>query len=318
MPATESLTIEIQGDSSGLSQALDDALARVESLQSAAESASSSAAGIGGRLASVSTALQPLQLVSQQLTRISQQASALAQQPISLNVQPALSALQSLMAAIQAVAAQLRTLSLPGPGRGPIGPGGPSPGTSPRPSPSSGTSAQSAPASYALGAAAMAAPSGLANPMSGRGTSPVGPAGPSPGISPNQLLMMGAAPREALSESRVFAHVRGTTGDESPPQTPSRHHGISDPTQLPIRTREPSSASHLSQSTPLDSRGTPRTSSSFSTSADSTPQSPALDNSSSTVNHFGGITIEVRETAAVNALMRDLRLQGLATRHRQG
>ena len=37
-----------------------------------------------------------------------------------------------------------------------------------------------------------------------------------------------------------------------------------------------------------------------------------------TINHFGGITIEVRETADVNSLMRDLRLQGLSTRHRQG
>jgi hypothetical protein len=44
----------------------------------------------------------------------------------------------------------------------------------------------------------------------------------------------------------------------------------------------------------------------------------SLDQSSSTVNHYGGITIEVRETADVNALIRDLRLQGLSTRHRQG
>lgn len=123
MPATESLTIEIQGDSSGLSQALDSALEKIDSLQSAAEGASNAAGGVGARLANVSAAIQPLQLVSQQLMRISQQAQVLSQQSISLNVQPALSALQSLMSAIQAVASQLRTLSQAGgdPVRGSVG-----------------------------------------------------------------------------------------------------------------------------------------------------------------------------------------------------
>lgn len=38
----------------------------------------------------------------------------------------------------------------------------------------------------------------------------------------------------------------------------------------------------------------------------------------STTNHFGGITIQVRETADVNALVRDLRLQGIHLRNRRG
>lgn len=37
-----------------------------------------------------------------------------------------------------------------------------------------------------------------------------------------------------------------------------------------------------------------------------------------TTNHFGGITIQVRETADVNALVRDLRLQGIHLRNRRG
>lgn len=317
MPATESLTIEILGDSSGLSQALDDALARVESLQSASESASSSAGGIGGRLASVSTALQPLQQVSQQLSRISQQASALAQQPISLNVQPALSALQSLMAAIQAVAAQLSALSQPGPRMGPIGPGGPSPGTPPRTSPSPGASAAStlatAPSLGTTAMTAMAAPSGVANAAMASGTE--GPGGQSSAL---MASLWASATRATTPESPSVAHSGTVIEQGGHPEATRRTLTLTDPAQLPIREWGSASPNGSPRESALDSRGAARTPASFSSSATSIEQSTPLDNSSSTVNHFGGITIEVRETADVNALMRDLRLQGLATRHRQG
>ncbi len=281
MPATESLTIEILGDSSGLSQALDDALSRVESLQSAADSAADAAGGIGGRLATVSTALQPLQQVSQQLSRISQQASALAQQPISLNVQPALSALQSLMAAIQAVAAQLQAISMPGPGMIPNGPGGygggSSPGNSPHTSPSSGASS----------APFLASPPSMTTPAM---------------ASPTPHLIANSAAFSMAEVGLVPSSIS---------------HGMTDPSQLPIRPLAPDPQNAHSSSGSVDARGLPRLSS-FGSTANSLEQSSTLDNSSSTVNHFGGITIEVRETADVNSLMRDLRLQGLATRHRQG
>lgn len=247
MPATESLTIEIQGDSSGLSQALDDALAKVQTLQSAADSAGVSVGSIGGRLAGVATAMQPLQLISQQLTRISQQARTLSQQSISLNVQPALSALQSLMSAIQAVASRLSALSQMGGGmiRGPMQTGG------------------------------------------GSGSSGGGGAGTSGANSatPRIATHMATSPTPFSLELNAGAAI--ATGS-SP-----IYEGI------PVvgRNTGTSIAPDLS-----------RTNTSYS----------SLDHSSSTVNHYGGITIEVRETADVNTLMRDLRLQGLSTRHRQG
>lgn len=40
--------------------------------------------------------------------------------------------------------------------------------------------------------------------------------------------------------------------------------------------------------------------------------------STATTNHFGGININVRETADVNAVVRDLRLQGIQLRNRRG
>jgi hypothetical protein len=49
-----------------------------------------------------------------------------------------------------------------------------------------------------------------------------------------------------------------------------------------------------------------------------TPLVTDRSTSSAVTNHFGGITIAVRETADVNSLMRDLRLQGLSLRHRHG
>lgn len=272
MPATESLTIEIQGDSSGLSQALDDALSRVESLHSAADSASSSAAGIGGRLASVSTALQPLQQVGQQLSRISQQAQALSQQPITLNVQPALSALQSLMSAIQAVAAQLSALSTFG-GRSGGGYGGvPRGGAGGGPRGGSGGSSPPISSSQSTGGSRISTPQSLAMP-----------------------------PQSTLTQSSALTS-----------------HPIADASLLPVRGvfSGPRDGSSLGGSP--DSRSMFRGSSSFSPGASSLDRSTQLDQSSATVNHFGGITIEVRETADVNSLMRDLRLQGLATRHRQG
>lgn len=47
-------------------------------------------------------------------------------------------------------------------------------------------------------------------------------------------------------------------------------------------------------------------------------RTPSAPTESTTNNHFGGITINVQETADVNALIRDLRLQGAHLRNRRG
>lgn len=248
MPVSESLTIEIQGDSSGLSQALDTALANVESLRSSADSAATAAGGIGGRLANVSMAIQPIQLVGQQLARLSLQAQALSHQPISLNVQPALSALQSLMSAIQAVAARLSLLSQMGGG-----------------SVRGGMGTRASTASPGAGAAAAAASSSGITSRSDA-SSAWSPAFTSMGLSTEAS--------QAAASIPTLGYVPTTGRTNVPADSPSSSHFGG------------AYSSH--------------------------------DLSTSTVNHFGGITIEVRETADINALMRDLRLQGLSTRHRQG
>ncbi len=316
MPATESLTIEIQGDSSGLSQALDDALSKVESLQSAADNASNTAQGIGSRLASVSTALQPLQQISLQLSRISQAAQTLGQQPITLNVQPALSALQSLMSAIQAVAAQLSAISPPqsGPGGGAGGPGGTS-GPSPvLNAPRTSLSADSfvAPSSATLGGLgallATSSPAGNLLPSTTSSAS-----SPLAAISaPLVFTSASFRPQSLVPPQSLLDQPRDSTAAAQPPPI------IVDAAHLPLRGSVfPASPSPF-ESSSTTSRASPAVESSAGASTSSRDRSAPLDQSTSTINHFGGITIEVRETADVNALMRDLRLQGLDTRHRQG
>lgn len=49
-----------------------------------------------------------------------------------------------------------------------------------------------------------------------------------------------------------------------------------------------------------------------------TSRSSSNVSSASTTNNFGGITIQVREVADVNALVRDLRLHGIHLRNRRG
>lgn len=48
------------------------------------------------------------------------------------------------------------------------------------------------------------------------------------------------------------------------------------------------------------------------------PPSPGSEHVTSLTNHFGGITIAVTEAVEVNEIVRDLRLQGAALRHRRG
>src|SRR5262245_32178300 len=120
MAFSESLTVRILGDSSGLRREIADVVTEIASLQERLRAASSSSEQLGRSVGNVSAAIRPLQQVSQFLSRITQQVQALNQTPVSLNIQPALQALQQLMNAAQAAAGMLRLLSV-----GPLGPAGP-------------------------------------------------------------------------------------------------------------------------------------------------------------------------------------------------
>lgn len=282
MPA-ESLTIEIQGDSSSLAASLDEALSRIQSLQSSADATGASAEGIGGRLSGVSSALGPLNQVGQALARVSQQAAAIGQQPITLNVEPALASLRTLLSAIQSVAAQLQTLSSPVGGIPGSGPGLP------------GTSSGSGPSRTSTAGMAAVGPARL---MSTANTFAVQPPPkfptnfiPLPG--PFSLVTVPSQPNSSFEHHLTMRESRSVTLPV-PPQANS----LERPQSLSVRDRPSRPVSQFQRS----------------------DQSTVTDRSttSTVTNHFGGINIQVREAADVNSLMRDLRLQGLSLRHRQG
>lgn len=281
MPS-EALTIQIQGDSSSLTASLDDALSRIQSLQSAADAAGTSAEGISGRLSGVSAALAPLNQVGQALTRISQQAAAIGQQPISINVQPALASLQSLLSMIQSVAAQLQALSSRMSGFS-------YPGSGPTASPGSGSPRAASSSMSALGPArtsSVQSSFAMQLPMTNR-TAVTSASGPLSFITiPGQL--------NSSIERQLTQRESRTITLPAP-----------EPADIPERSLNRTALGKPKAPTPpFQSAETP----------------PVTDRSTSSAitNHFGGITIAVRETADVNSLMRDLRLQGLSLRHRQG
>jgi hypothetical protein len=107
---TESLTVQILGDSSELQRELEQVAEGLDGLQTRLSEVSDAGRQIGEGLGRAATAIAPLNQVSTLLNRISIEARQLGQQPITLNVQPALNALAQLSAMIQAVSAQLRAM----------------------------------------------------------------------------------------------------------------------------------------------------------------------------------------------------------------
>lgn len=127
---TESLTVQILGDSSELQRELEQVAEGLDGLQSRLSEASEAGEQIGEGLGRAATAVPQLNQISAVLNRISQEARQLSQQSITLNVQPALNALAQLSAMIQAVSVQLQGLGAGGvgipadvhPPRIPVGP----------------------------------------------------------------------------------------------------------------------------------------------------------------------------------------------------
>ncbi|MCA9045119.1 MAG: hypothetical protein KDA69_12405 [Planctomycetaceae bacterium] len=127
MSYTESLTVRILGDSSGLHQELSRVEQALNGLNERIESTNQAGAKISQVFQRVGNASRPLQQLGNLLNQVRQRAQALGQTPITLNVRPALAALQQLMSAITATANQLRALSFGGggpslPPAGPVGP----------------------------------------------------------------------------------------------------------------------------------------------------------------------------------------------------
>jgi hypothetical protein len=108
---TESLTIRIEGDSSGFARELD----RVAGRLSEFENRLSGIESLGSRLESVfarwDQATGPLDRIHQALEGIRRQIVEIGQTPLTINVQPALQALRMLQAQLAIVLAQLQMMN---------------------------------------------------------------------------------------------------------------------------------------------------------------------------------------------------------------
>jgi hypothetical protein len=235
---TESLTVRILGDSSGLQQELETVAHALDRLQQQISEASDAGRQIGEGLGQAATAMGPLTRVSTMLQQISQQARALGQQPITLNVQPAMAALAQLSAMIQMVAALLQGL---GGGFGVFGGGG------------------------------------------------FGAGGGRPVRMPAPAFANGGLVEGPAGTDQVPAWL--TAGEFVMSRESTRRIGTTFLTALnsprPLAARPPivnSDPAHVTNET----------------------------------NHFGGITIQVREAVEINDVIRDLRFQGAAIRNRRG
>ena len=127
MAFTESLTVRILGDSSGLRRELESVVGEIRSLHGELEQVSNIGEQIGEGFGRADGAVRPLEQISQALSRITTQVQSLSQTPLTLDVQPALASLQQLSLTIATIATQLQALAaIPvGIGEAPAGGGGP-------------------------------------------------------------------------------------------------------------------------------------------------------------------------------------------------
>ncbi|TWT63209.1 hypothetical protein [Rubinisphaera italica] len=119
---SESLSIQIMGDSSGFQSELDEVIERLESLNQLLDRLGSSGSAFSRLGADARRMLSPLSQVSSRLQQVVNQVRQLSGMSVSINVSPALAALNQLSAAIARVAAQLASLSGSG-GGGRVGGG---------------------------------------------------------------------------------------------------------------------------------------------------------------------------------------------------
>jgi hypothetical protein len=348
MSFSESLTVRILGDSSQLQDELRSVSDQFDQLQRRMSEVSQGAQRIGQAFRQLSSATRPLQQLHQLLGQIHQQLRAISQQPVTLNVQPALQALQSLLKMAQAVAAQLQALGgigvpmgAPGGFPGMMGGGHvPAPaGGGPRGMISGGLVAgppgidrvpvRLTAGEFVLRREVVQRLGGTLldrlnrtpdRPLSPRHIPPVAETGRRSTLRLLQMPMSGfgrrtshrAAARLALAQpatgipNRLAGRTVNGPGEGMPNgsfQTTTTGTDRSPflPIEINLRERQPLRTAESRPARPSRPEMT-------------TP--PAA--SPSTTNHFGGITIQVREAAEVDSLLRDLRHQGIRLRNRRG
>ncbi|SFH68448.1 hypothetical protein [Planctomicrobium piriforme] len=266
MPLTETLTVQILGDSSDLQQELTQVADLLAGLQQQLADAAGATGEFGNAFQGLSSALRPLQGISNQLAAISQQIQALAQQPVTLSVAPALEALQQLLQAAQATAQQLAALNL------------------------------------SIGLGGLLPTGGGEGPVRGYATGGL-VSGPTGIDQVSARLTAG----EYILNSQAVATIGVTQLDRL-------NDGRTSALRIPNPTWQSATAS---TARPTFASAVPTHSTRQSNNSVLQREFSGLVGQQTT-NHFGGIEINVRETANVDQLLHDLRRQGIGQQHRRG
>lgn len=290
MSFSESLTVRILGDSSGLQRELDSVLSRFDELKDNVSAASDAVRQLSSSLSRLSQAIGPVQQISAAISRLGQQLQTISQRPLTLNVSPALQSLQRLGQAAQQAANAIRAIP-PVPSQIPLG----GPVLFPSPMTPVGPVRQ-----FATGGL-VAGPAGIDR-VSARLTSGeyVINRAAVETLGLGLLDQLNARPerydsRQFGSHSWPFAHRE------------SRRSSWGGAVETYL-VRQPANVPSLQVNQSRNSSGFPPRPASY----------PEQSTSQQTNNHFGGITIQVENQIETESLIRNLQLQGIGRRIRQG
>ena len=280
MAFSESLTVRILGDSSGLQRELDGVLNRLDDLREKFTASADSANQLTRSFAKISQAISPLQRIGSLLARIQQQLRSISQQPLTLNVSPALQALQQLSQAARQAAMQIQMIpSIPVGGAGPATGPFPLPPLTPTPS---------GPRQRFAGGGLVVGPQGI-----------------------DKVTTQLTAGEYVLSRSAVESLGIGlleqlnSIGGQRLRSPSVGEFSLSE--RRAVRSLNPHQAFPGTSS----NQGFPRRNKHENLRSD--PR-----NISQVTNHFGEISIQVSDQIDAESLLKSLRVQGFSTRNRQG
>ena len=309
----ETLTVRIEGESSGLERELDRVVGWVEELGSRLSSVGSQTGSFDRIREGLSQAVGPAERLGRQLDEVATKLAGIGRIPVTINANAALSTLASLKAGIDATAARLRSLS-----------GGQAALTA-----APGLTATALPASgIANGAAAIPRLAGGGSVRGPAGWDRV-PAWLTAGefvVSRPTVEAVGVEFLEALNRAPEHA-VQSVSPGQAPsparrveggPTETGRREVVGVPVDMSGLREAGDSVTGLARERPAGAAG-------FAEGATSVERAERLprpgvdgEGTGGVVHNYGGVTIQVKETVELGRVVGELRRQGVGARLRRG
>ncbi|MEW4490975.1 hypothetical protein AB1L42_23040 [Thalassoglobus sp. JC818] len=282
MSFSESLTVRILGDSSELQRELEQVLRNLDELQERLTESGGAARNLSQAFSRLSGAVSPLKQIGSLLGEVRQQLRSIGQTPVTLNVSPALQALQQLSMAAMQAATQIQLIpSIPvGEGSGMVQPSTPA----------------VVPPHHPVGPRQRYSRGGLVVGPTGTDRVPTQLSAGEFVLRREIVASLGVGFLERLNSSRNLNGSQQSLGGSIRPQfEPQSVLGMPSRVLSPEQAATPKQFARAGQLASFEQRA-----------------------SHSIANHFGGITIQVRDRMDTESLMRSLRDQGLEQLNRRG